>query len=458
MTTSVGLRRGVRLVYDEARGQHALLQPEGVGLLNETAAAVLERCDGHRDPAGIAVAVADEFDGVDPDEVTGLVHALLAGRVLEEGGAAAAVAVAPAPPGHRPDPVPYGLLAEVTYRCPLHCAYCSNPVDSQHLTAPELDTAAWLRVLDEARDLGVLQLHLSGGEPLARRDLTELVAHARRLGLYTNLVTSGLGLSDGRLAELADAGLDHVQLSLQDADARSADAIAGVRAHERKRDAARLVLARGLPLSVNVVLHRRNVDRLAAIAHYAASLGAERIELAHTQYYGWGLLNRGALLPTPAQVTAADAAADQVRAELGDQIEIVYVRPDYHDATPKPCMNGWGSRQLVVTPAGDVLPCPAASVLGLPVANVRELPLTDIWYANEAFTRFRGTGWLGEPCRSCPRREIDFGGCRCQAFQLTGDASATDPVCGLSPDHHLVERLVAASTGDATELIPRRLR
>jgi pyrroloquinoline quinone biosynthesis protein E len=458
VTGSVGLRRGVRLVYDEARGQHALLQPEGVGLLNETAAALLECCDGRRDLAGIVAAVGDEFDGVDPDEIAELVHALLARRVLAEGGAAAAVTVAPAPPGARPAPVPYGLLAELTYRCPLRCGYCSNPIELTRQDA-ELTTDAWRDVFGQARDLGVLQVHLSGGEPLARRDLTDLVAHARGLGLYTNLITSGIGASPARLADLAAAGLDHIQLSLQDADAASADEIAGIRAHERKREVARLVGGLGLPLSVNVVLHRRNVDRLEWIARYAASLGAERIELAHTQYYGWGLLNRAALLPTARQVAEADAAADRVRADLGQHIEIVYVRPDYHDGTPKPCMNGWGSRQLVVTPTGEVLPCPAASVLGLPVADVRATPLAGIWYASEAFIRFRGTAWLGEPCRSCPRRDIDFGGCRCQAFQLTGDAAATDPVCALSPHHHLVEQLVAGTpTAGAADLIPRRSR
>lgn len=457
MTTPVGLRRGVRLVYDEARGQHALLQPEGVGLLNESAAAVLTHCDGRSDVAAIAARVAEEYDGVDPREIAALVEALLARRVLQPGGAGAIGDVAPARPSARPDPIPFGLLAELTYRCPLRCAYCSNPIElGAH--RPELDTATWQRVLDEARDLGVLQLHLSGGEPLARRDLADIVAHARRLGLYTNLVTSGLGLSEARLSALAAAGLDHVQLSIQDAEAAAADAIAGVRAHQRKRDAAALVRAHGLPLSINVVLHRHNVAQLRQIARYAAALGAERIELAHTQYYGWGLLNRAALLPTPAQVEQAQQDADAVEAELGDAVEIVYVRPDYHDGVPKPCMNGWGSRQLVVTPTGEVWPCPAAQILGLPAASVGAGTLHDIWYASEAFARFRGTGWLAEPCRSCPRREVDYGGCRCQAYQLTGDASATDPVCALSPDHHRVTTLIAATAHDPVPLIPRMLR
>ncbi|NUT33288.1 MAG: pyrroloquinoline quinone biosynthesis protein PqqE [Hamadaea sp.] len=458
MTTPVGLRRGVRLVYDEARGQHALLQPEGVGLLNESAAAVLARCDGRSDVAAIAAGVAEEFDGVDPREIAELVDALLARRILQPGGAGVTGDVAPARPSPRPDPIPFGLLAELTYRCPLRCAYCSNPVE---LSGPgsELSTDAWRGVLDQARDLGVLQVHLSGGEPLARRDLAAQVAHARGLGLYTNLVTSGLGLSAARLTALAEAGLDHVQLSIQDADAAAANAMAGIAAHERKQASAALVREHGLPLSINVVLHRHNVDRLRQIARYAVGLGADRVELAHTQFYGWGLLNRAALLPTADQVSRAQADADAIHAEFGDAVEIVYVRPDYHDGVPKPCMNGWGSRQLVVTPTGDVWPCPAAQILGLPAASVATGSLHDIWYASAAFTRFRGTGWLGEPCRSCPRREVDFGGCRCQAYQLTGNAHATDPVCALSPDHHRVAELVAATAATPSiPLIPRVMR
>jgi PqqA peptide cyclase len=455
MSTGIGLRTGVRLVWDEARDQYALLQPEGVGLLNETAAAVIAACDGRRGVEAITAAVGDEYDGVDRGEVASLVHALMNRGVLAEGGAAAVATTAAAPPGTRPAPMPYGLLAELTYRCPLRCAYCSNPVDLGD-GGTELDTGEWRDVFDQARALGVLQAHLSGGEPLARRDLADLVAHANRLGLYTNLVTSGVGLTPARLDALVVAGLDHVQLSIQDADASAADAMAGIRAHERKREVAALVRAQGLPLSINIVLHRHNVDRLEPIARYAAELGAERIELAHTQYYGWGLLNRAALLPSADQVARADEAAARVRAELTG-VEIVYVRPDYHDGVPKPCMNGWGSRQLVVTPAGQVLPCPAAAVLGLPVADVRATSLSSTWYASEAFTRFRGTDWLGEPCRSCPRREVDFGGCRCQAYQVTGDASATDPVCALSPHHHLVTDLVGAA-GSSDVLIPRRVR
>lgn len=435
-----GLRGGTRFVFDEARQRHALLEPEGVRLLNETAAAVVE---AGGDPA----VLAEWFDGVDETEIAGVVAELLTAD-----GAEPVLRTAPAMPGHRPEPTPFGLLAELTYRCPLRCPYCSNPIE---LRTSEVDTETWLRTVSEARELGVLQLHLSGGEPLARRDLTEIVRHAASLSVYTNLVTSGIGLTAERLASLCDAGLDHVQLSIQDSQAAQADVVAGIQAHDRKRAVAKMVCDSGLPLSVNVVLHRHNVDRLAEIAWYAASLGAQRIELAHTQYYGWGLLNREWLLPSRDQVERAEVVAAQLTAALAG-IEIVYVRPDYYDGYPKPCMNGWGSRQMVVAPNGDVLPCPAASVLpDLSPGNVLDSPLAEIWYSSDAFNRFRGTAWMPQPCRSCPRKEVDFGGCRCQAFQLTGDAAATDPACALSPRHDLVTELVAAAA--PVSFAPRRI-
>jgi pyrroloquinoline quinone biosynthesis protein E len=449
-----GLREGVRFVFDEARRQHALLQPEGVQLLNETAAAVIAA-------GGDFAVLAQWFDGIDEADVQAMVEELGAAltpgerqtrepSLREDGTIVYAAQTAPAATGARPEPAPYGLLAELTYRCPLRCPYCSNPVDA---AGPELETETWLRIIGEARELGVLQLHLSGGEPLARRDLTELVTQAARLGIYTNLVTSGIGLTEHRLAELREGGLDHVQLSIQDSRAEPADAIAGIKAHDRKRTVAALVRESGLPLSVNVVLHRHNVERLAEIAAYAAGLGAQRLELAHTQYYGWGLLNRASLMPTREQVAAADLVARSLRL---DGIELVYVRPDYYDGVAKPCMNGWGSRQLVVAPNGDVLPCPAASVLpGLSPENVLMTSLSEIWYSSASFNRFRGTEWMREPCRSCPRKEIDFGGCRCQAFQLTGDAAATDPACALSPDHGLMAGLV--NTAAPGHLLPRRV-
>jgi pyrroloquinoline quinone biosynthesis protein E len=347
---------------------------------------------------------------------------------------------------------PLGLLAELTYKCPLHCPYCSNPLAVPQAT--ELALHEWLRVLDEARQLGMLQLHLSGGEPLARADLTPLVARARALGFYVNLVTSGVGLDERRAAELAQAGLDHVQLSVQDADHAAADEVAGARVSGRKMAAARAVTALELPLTINVVLHRGNIGRIGPLVDLAAALGADRLELAHAQYYGWALLNRSALLPTRDQVLAAEQAVAQARAAYGDALEILYVVADYYEPYPKPCMHGWGRRHIVIAPDGRVLPCPAAAqIAGLDIDNVRERSLGAIWHHSRAFTRFRGSGWMPEPCRSCPRKEIDFGGCRCQAFQLTGDAARADPVCQLSPDHHLVRTAV-----DAVEPQPLRPR
>ncbi|MGH3699058.1 MAG: pyrroloquinoline quinone biosynthesis protein PqqE [Pseudonocardiaceae bacterium] len=346
---------------------------------------------------------------------------------------------------------PLGLLAELTYTCPLHCPYCSNPLvvpDAAELTLDE-----WCRVLDEARQLGVLQLHLTGGEPLTRPDLTPLVTQARDLGFYVSLVTSGVGLDERRASELAHAGLDHVQLSMQDADPAAAEEVAGARVVGRKLAAAQAVTALELPLTINVVLHRGNIGRIGPIADLAAALGADRLELAHTQYYGWGLLNRSALLPTRDQIIAAEQAVALARAVHGDALEIIYVVADYYESYPKPCMHGWGRRHIVIAPDGRALPCPAAAqITGLGIDTVREHSLGSIWHHSPAFTRFRGDEWMPEPCRSCPRKEIDFGGCRCQAFQFTGDAARADPVCQLSPDHHLVD---AALEVAALPLRPR---
>jgi pyrroloquinoline quinone biosynthesis protein E len=349
---------------------------------------------------------------------------------------------------------PLGLLAELTYKCPLHCPYCSNPLAVPQ--AVELTLQEWCRVLAEARQLGVLQLHLTGGEPLARPDLTPLVTQARDLGFYVNLVTSGVGLDERRASELAHAGLDHVQLSMQDADRAAADEVAGARVFDRKLAAARAVTALELPLTVNVVLHRGNIGRIEPIADIAAELGADRLELAHTQYYGWGLLNRSALLPTRDQVVAAEQAVARARATYGDSFEILYVVADYYEPYPKPCMHGWGRRHIVIAPDGRVLPCPAAAqIVGIGIDNVRERSLSAIWHHSPAFTRFRGYDWMAVPCRSCPRKEIDFGGCRCQAFQLTGDAGRADPVCQLSPDHHLVEAALQTAVPRHQPLHPR---
>jgi PqqA peptide cyclase len=448
---------GVRLVHDEARGQDALLYPEGVLLLNETAGAVLRRCDGRRAVDEIAADLAREYAGASMPDVLALLDGLVARRLVTVGRPggdpppAAVPRVAPAAPGDRPDPVPLGLLAELTYRCPLRCPYCSNP-EGLAAYRGELTTEQWCRVLDEARELGVLQVHLSGGEPLVRRDLADLIAHADRLGMYTGLVTSGVPLTESRFAALAEAGLDHVQLSVQDDDAAAADAIAGVKAHERKLAVAAMVTAHGLPLTINAVLHRANIGHVAGITELAERMGADRLELANTQYYGWARRNWAALLPTRAQVEAAEHDVQLARARLGRAMEIVYVVADYYEDRPKPCMYGWGVRQLIIAPNGDALPCPAAAQIpDLGVANVRDEPLGDIWYSSPAFNRFRGTDWMPEPCRSCPRKEIDFGGCRCQAYQLTGDPAATDPVCSLSPHHDLVTGLLTGAQAPAWE-------
>jgi pyrroloquinoline quinone biosynthesis protein E len=340
---------------------------------------------------------------------------------------------------------PLGLLAELTHRCPLHCPYCSNPLELT-TCAEELTTNEWQSVLDQARDLGVLQVHLSGGEPLIRRDLPELAARAADLGCYVNLVTSGLGLTETRMAALADAGVAHVQLSLQGADSALADRIAGTRAHDRKLAAAEVIKRAGLPLTVNVVLHRANHHQVGELIELAERLGADRLELANTQYYGWGLVNRAALMPTPEQLTAAEPVVRQAKERLRDRMEIVYVVSDYYEAHPKPCMYGWGARQLTVAPDGNVLPCPAASAIStLRLDNVRDRSLAEIWYRSEAFNAYRGEDWMRAPCRGCPKRTVDFGGCRCQAFLLTGDAAAADPVCTLSPDRPLVDAILAGA-------------
>ena len=355
---------------------------------------------------------------------------------------------------------PFGMLAELTYACPLHCPYCSNPLNLADYRE-ELTTAEWQRVLTEARGLGVLQLHLSGGEPLQRRDLVELVASARDLGLYTNLITSALGLSSRRAKQLKSAGLDHVQISIQADEPALSDRIAGTPSYGRKIAAARLVKELAWPLTLNVVLHRHNIDRIGRILDLAEEMGADRIELANTQYYGWAWRNRQALLPSRAQLDQAEAVVRAARQRLEGKMQIIYVIPDYYSKYPKPCMGGWGQKQLTVTPNGNVLPCPAAHTLDLPRATVREHSLARIWEESPLFQRFRGTEWMPEPCRSCDRREVDFGGCRCQAFQLTGDAARTDPVCHLSPDHSVVAEAVQAANDGAepgeADLIPRTL-
>ncbi|MBI0433726.1 pyrroloquinoline quinone biosynthesis protein PqqE [Roseomonas sp. KE0001] len=347
-------------------------------------------------------------------------------------------------PGPPAIPPPLGLLAELTHRCPLGCPYCSNPVDLERRNA-ELDTATWQRVLREAAALGVLQLHLSGGEPAARPDLEAITATATEVGLYANLITSGVLLDAARLKALAAAGLPHVQLSIQHADAQAADRIARFRgAHARKLALAEAVHAAGMALTVNAVLHRENVDALEAMIALAERMGATRLEVAHTQYHGWALRNRAALMPDASQVARSRQIVAGAERRLAGRMAIDFVTPDYHASRPKACMGGWGRRFLNVTPSGAVLPCHAAeSIPGLSFDRVTERSLEQIWYGSAAFNRFRGTGWMSEPCRSCERRELDWGGCRCQALALTGDAARTDPACALSPDRRRLDEALA---------------
>ncbi|MEU6715095.1 pyrroloquinoline quinone biosynthesis protein PqqE [Nonomuraea sp. NPDC046802] len=334
---------------------------------------------------------------------------------------------------------PWAMLAELTHACPLRCPYCSNPTELAARSS-ELGTGEWQRIMEEAAALGVVHAHLSGGEPLLRGDLAAIVATADGAGVYTQLVTSGVGLTERRFGELAEAGLRSVQLSVQSATAEESDRIAGVSSFARKEQAAAVVRAGGLPLGLNVVLHRANLDAVGEIIELGLAWGVERIELANTQFYGWGLLNRAALLPTREQLARAEAVVQEYREKSG--IELIWVIPDYFDGVPKPCMGGWGAISITVAPDGRVLPCPAAYTLPLDLPNARDHSLAWIWEHSPAFTAYRGTAWMTGPCAGCPRRELDFGGCRCQAYAITGDAARTDPACALSPDHHLITDLV----------------
>lgn len=331
---------------------------------------------------------------------------------------------------------PYTLIAELTHRCPLACPYCSNPLELVH---DELPTEAWLRVLEDAEGLGVVQVHFTGGEPCARRDLEPLVARARALGLYTNLVTSGIPLTRERLAGLAIAGLDHVQVSVQSADAARGDEIADYPAHGRKLEVMRWVTDLGLPLTLNCVMHAGNLDEVDAIVALAERVGAGRVELANVQYVSWALANRDALMPSREQLERAAEVAARHKQRLAGHIDVLFVKPDYFGTTPKACMDGWARRFIHVAPGGAVLPCHAATSLPLAFERVTDRPLAKIWASSPALDAFRGEAWMAEPCRTCERKAIDFGGCRCQAFALTGDAGATDPACERSPHHQVIE-------------------
>ena len=330
-------------------------------------------------------------------------------------------------------------IAEVTHRCPLHCVYCSNPLEMQR-RSEELTTGDWTSIFRQAGEMGVLQLHLTGGEPLARTDLTELVLAGRSAHLYVNLISSGVGLDERRLDALIEAGLDHIQLSFQDAEEKPANEFAGARSHALKLRIAGMIEKRRIAFTLNMVVHRRNLGRLEEMIAFAEGSGAQRIEIAHVQYYGWALRNRDALLPTREQLQRSIEVVEAARHRLQGRLRIDFVLPDYYAKYPKPCMNGWGHQQMLIDPAGRVLPCHAAPVIpGLEFCSAREHPLRWIWEDSPAFNRFRDETWMPEPCRTCDRRTRDFGGCRCQAFLLTGNASTTDPVCILAPAHQVVE-------------------
>jgi pyrroloquinoline quinone biosynthesis protein E len=347
-------------------------------------------------------------------------------------------------------PNPLALIAEITHRCPLHCVYCSNPLQMAG-THSELSTAEWQSIFAQAGELGMLHAHLTGGEPLARPDLAELIASARAAGLYTNLITSGIGLAESRMQALVAAGLDHIQLSFQDSREDAANWIAGAKAHAHKIELSRIIRRHKIAFTVNLVVHRQNLDHLEEMIAFIEQLNPERVEIAHAQYYGWALLNRAALMPTRAQLEKAVEIVTAAEKRLAGRIRIDSVVPDYYAKYPKACMGGWGRRLMLINPAGKVLPCHAAEVIpGLEFENTRERTLEWIWQESPSFQRFRGEAWMPEPCRSCDRRTEDFGGCRCQALLLTGDPTATDPACTLAPAHALIEAVLHEVNSDAT--------
>ncbi len=341
---------------------------------------------------------------------------------------------------------PLWLLAEITYRCPLHCAFCYNPTNYDNHTQNELSTEQWIQVLRDARKLGAIQLGISGGEPLVRDDIEDIVIEAKKLGYYSNLITSGVGLTEKRIQAFKEGGLDHIQLSMHDVTADVNNFITGTKTFELKKKVAAMIKNQGYPMVLNVVIHRYNIDHIKEILEMAEGLGADYVELANTQYYGWALVNRNQLMPLKEQIDHAEAVTNEFRKKVGNKMKIFFVVPDYFSDRPKKCMNGWGEVFMIVTANGDVLPCHSARVLpNMQFPNVREQGLEWAWKDSPAFNKYRGKGWMKEPCRSCPEQDKDLGGCRCQAFLLSGDAEMADPVCSLSPSHHLIEKAIEDS-------------
>ncbi|AYH42652.1 pyrroloquinoline quinone biosynthesis protein PqqE [Azoarcus sp. DN11] len=354
---------------------------------------------------------------------------------------------------------PLWLVLELTYECPLKCPWCSNPVDYARRKGEELTTDEWKRVLREGRELGALQLGFTGGEPLLRDDIEELVADATALGYYTNLITSGVGLTEARLVKLKEAGLKQIQLSLQSSERELTDRLVGARVHDLKLDVARRIKAHGFPMVLNVPVFRHNIDQVSDILELAADLGVDYLEFANLQYYNWALLNRDELMPTRAQIEAAERAVQQMRERVGDRMTIYFVIPDYYEGRPKACMNGWGAIHLTIAPDGAAMPCQEARAIeGLEFPTVREKSLAWLWDESPTFRKFRGDEWMREPCRSCSDKETDFGGCRCQAFLLTGDAANADPACSRSPHHHLIGEAVERAHAPERTAVPLVMR
>ena len=433
--------RYARLHEDRARSRTVILAPERAYELDPIGLIVLRAIDGATRLSDLCARLAQQYSApldIITRDVTALLQGLADKRLLRDGTdefaapppSAFAASIAPFTGG------PAGLLAELTHRCPLQCPYCSNPLELERSNT-ELTADEWGETFRQAASIGALQLHLSGGEPTVRRDLEEILAQAVDAGLYTNLVTSAVLLTRERLQRLAEIGLDHVQVSIQDVVPESADKISGYQGGvAKKRDVARWTREFGMGLTINAPMHRQNIAHLPQIIDFAVEVDAQRIEIAHIQYYAWAQMNRAALIPTREAFMETVGIVDEAKKRLAGVLNFDFVIHDHYATRPKACTGGWGRSIIAVTPSGKALPCHAAQTLpGLAFDNVRERPLGDIWRNGAAFNAFRGTDWMKEPCRSCERREIDFGGCRCQAFAIAGDAAATDPACHLSPDH-----------------------
>ena len=350
---------------------------------------------------------------------------------------------------------PLWLLAEITYRCPLHCAFCYNPTDYADHTTNELNTDEWIKVLRDARKMGALQLGISGGEPLLRDDIEDIVTEANQLGYYSNLITSGVGLTEKRIDAFKAGGLDHIQLSMHDITEEISNFVTDTKTFKLKQKVAAMIKDRGYPMVLNVVIHRYNIGHIKEILEMAEKLGADYVELANTQYYGWSLINRNQLMPTKEQIDEAEKITNEFREYIGNKMKIFFVVPDYYAERPKKCMNGWGEVFMIVTANGDVLPCHSARVLpNIEFPNVKNDQLKEIWYDSSAFNKYRGDDWMKEPCRSCSEKENDLGGCRCQAYLLSGDAEGADPICTKSPHRHLIDQALEDSKNEILQAQP----